>query len=68
MSADNWAIFSDVKMYRDLTSTETNMEYLFALSADSITGSDPATNSLFNLDTLKTLVSLGQSTTNIISS
>ena len=43
------------------------MEHLFALT-DPISGGDPASNSLFNLDTLKTLISLGQSTANIISS
>ena len=32
MSAANWDIFSDVKMYRDLTSETGNMEYLFALT------------------------------------
>ena len=66
MSAANWAIFSDVKMYRDLTSETGNMEYLFALT--NSTQGDPAANSLFNLTTLKTLVSLGQGTANIISS
>ena len=43
---------------------ETNMEYLFNLT--NADGGDPAASSLFNLTTLKTLVSLGQAAPNIV--
>ena len=66
MSKDNWAIFSDVQMYRSTSNPNVNMEYLFSLT-DPVTGGDPAATSLFNIKTLQTLVSLGQATPNIIS-
>ena len=39
------------------------MEHLFDIPTD---GTDPAADSLFNLTSLRTLVSLGQSTPNIL--
>lgn len=51
MSAANWAIFQDVKMYRSTSDPTVNMEYLFDLF-DPVTGADPAETSLFNLTTL----------------
>ena len=53
-------------MYRDPydPSKKNNMEHLFNLT--SADGGDPAANSLFNLTTLKTLVSLGQAAPNIV--
>ena len=66
MTAENWAAFSDVEMYRSTVDpTAENMEYLFDL-VDPVTGGDPAAHSLFNLTTLQTLISLGQSTPNVI--
>jgi len=65
MSDANWQIFKDVKMYRSLDKTESNLQSLFTLT-DGME-SDPLPSSLFNIDTLKTLISLGQSTPNIIS-
>ena len=67
MSSENWAQFSDVRMYRDDTSvsTSTNMESLFYYPVMDV---DPPASSLFNITTLKSLISLGQSTVNIISS
>ena len=52
-------------MYRNSTDpTTSNMEHLFNLT--SADGGDPAANSLFNLTSLKTLVSLGQAAPNIV--
>ena len=71
MSDNNWAIFKDVKMYNSKTDTTiatnpyVNMEYLFNMTG-ATPDDDPAETSLFNLTTLKTLVSLGQNTVNII--
>ena len=67
MSEENWLIFKDVKMYRDDSTdpAESNMESLFYLPE---LGVDPPSSSLFNLDTIKQLISLGQSTANVISS
>lgn len=66
MSDANWAIFGGITMYRSLTDTSNNMEYLFDLP-DPVTGAEPATSSLFNSETMKTLVTLGQAAPNIIS-
>ena len=73
MTDKNWSKFSDVKMYREsdesedwATSTETNMASLFYIPTK--TGVDPPASSLFNITTLKSLISLGQSSVNIISS
>ena len=64
MSTDNWSIFSDVKMYREsdddstwAESTTVNMASLFYTSTKS--GVDPPASSLFNITTLKSLISLG---------
>ena len=62
MSADNWSQFENIDMWRGYD--ETNMEYLFNLT--NADGGDPAASSLFNLTTLKTLVSLGQAAPNIV--
>ena len=55
MSAANWEIFKDVKMWRSKSTAAVtdggNMEHLWNLS-DPVTGEDPAGNSLFNLTTL----------------
>ena len=61
MSEANWAYFGDVQMYRDTSDPTVNMEHLWTLS-DPDTGGDPASNSLFNLTSLKTLINLGQNT------
>ena len=73
MSQENWSQFSDVKMYREsdnstewAESTAVNMASLFYTPKES--GVDPPASSLFNITTLKSLISLGQSTVNIISS
>ena len=64
MSDNNWAIFKDVKMFNSKTDTTiatnpyVNMEYLFNMTG-ATPDDDPAETSLFNLTTLKTLVSLG---------
>ena len=63
MSADNWSQFSDVKMYRE---SDNSIASLFYTPKES--GVDPPASSLFNITTLKSLISLGQNTTNIISS
>lgn len=65
MSTANWEIFQNVKMYRSTSDPTNNMEHLFNLF-DPVTGADPAANSLFNLNTLQKLVSLGQVVPNII--
>ena len=65
MSQKNYDLFSGVKMYRDNDSetATNNMEYLFYLPS---AGEDPPATSLFNITTLKQLISLGQSSVNII--
>ena len=65
MNEANWAYFKDVKMYRSLSDTTVNMEHLFTL-VNPNDGGDPASNSLFNLTSLKSLVKTGQETANII--
>lgn len=65
MSAENWDAFGSVEMYRSYSDPSVNFEYLFTLQ-DPETGGDPGPGSLFNLTTLQELVSLGQSTTNVI--
>ena len=50
-------------MYRSTSDPKNNMEHLFDIPTD---GTDPAADSLFNLTSLRTLVSLGQSTPNIL--
>lgn len=52
MSADNYAEFGDVEMFRDTTNFESNMEYIFALQNFAAGGGDPPANSLFNITTL----------------
>ena len=54
----------NINMYRDENDPTSNMEHLFNLT--NAEGGDPAANSLFNLTTLKTLVSLGQAAPNIV--
>jgi len=66
MSAENWAFFSDVQMYRSTSDPTSNMEHLWNLQ-DPITLKDPGEDSLFNLTSLKKLVKLGLKTPNIIS-
>ena len=65
MSAENWEIFKDVKMWRSKQDPTANMEYLWNLS-DPVTGEDPAANSMFNLTTLREIVYLGQNEVNIL--
>ena len=60
MSAENWAIFGEVEMFRSKSDPTANMEYLWNLE-NPFGGGDPPPNSLFNLDTLKTLINLGNS-------
>ena len=67
MSAANWELFKDVKMYVDKSDTSVNFESLFMLYDPAVsTTSDPLPNSLFNLDTLKKLISLGQAAGNLL--
>ena len=73
MSVDNWQSFINVNMFRDASDpTANNMEYLFYMTNpnaggyNSSSNSDPLSNSLFNLTTLKTLVKLGMNTPNIV--
>ena len=65
MNVENWEYFGDVKMYRSTVDPTVNMEHLFTV-VDPIDGGDPASNSLFNLSSLKSLVKAGQETPNII--
>ena len=65
MSAENWAFFKDVEMYRSKSDPTNNMEYLWNMTnpnvggADAPENTDPLANSLFNITTLKALVALG---------
>ena len=58
MSAENWAFFGDVEMFRDKSDTNVNLEYLWNLQ-DPWTGGDPDQRSMFNLTTLKTMIEIG---------
>ena len=70
MSAENWAYFGDVKMYRGETEEDigNNLEHLFTLVDPDDETLDPARDSLFNLTSLMSLVATGQQTPNIIKS
>ena len=57
MNDENWEYFGDVKMYRSTEDPSVNMEHLFTLVDPE--GGDPASNSLFNLTSLKSLVKAG---------
>ena len=69
MSDANWEIFKDVQMYRstkeDIQTGTTNFEGLFALT-DPTTGEDPGATSLFNINSLNTIVQKGRSDVNIL--
>ena len=66
ISEHNWQYFNDtVTFVNDASDPTANMEYLWNLF-DPVTGADPAEDSLFNLTTLKALVSAGNATPNII--
>ena len=62
MSQANYDLFKNIKMYRDDTypwvGATNNMEHLFDIYNINSLG-DPSPNSLFNLTTLKALVTLG---------
>lgn len=51
-------MFTDVNLYNDLGDNTANFEYLFNLT-NSTGGKEPEASSLFNIDTLKTLIDLG---------
>ena len=51
-------------MYTSLQSQNGNYQYLFNLT--NAVGGDPEISSLFNIQTLKKLISLGDSTPNIL--
>ena len=65
MSDENWVYFKDVEMYRNKNDTTVNMEYLWNMTNPNVGGKDPPENpdplgnSLFNITTLKTLITLG---------
>ena len=58
--------FANVKLYRSdkMKETATNFEYLFNLTQAD--GTAPAPSSLFNLDTFKKLLELGENAADII--
>ena len=64
MSTVNYGEFGDILMYNDETSTTGNFEYIFNLTNAELEAPDES--SLFNIETLKTIVNLGQNTPNII--
>lgn len=66
-TSSNWNSFKDTMMFSSAT-PGTNYEYLFCTyDMANGEGSDPPANSLFNIANMQALVSLGQSTPNIMS-
>ena len=57
MSTVNYGEFGDILMYNDETSTTGNFEYIFNLTNAELEAPDES--SLFNIETLKTIVNLG---------
>jgi len=64
INTDNAIMFQDVALFVDKSDKDSNYEYLFDLT--NAEGGDPDANSLFNVNTLKTLISLGEATPDII--
>jgi hypothetical protein len=63
----NYAIFSTVNMYSTSMTPGTNYEYLFlTYNLTEGEGSEPPSNSLFNIANMQMLVELGESTPNIM--
>jgi hypothetical protein len=63
----NYAIFSAVNMYSTSMAAGTNYEYLFlTYNLTEGEGSEPPSNSLFNVANMQMLVELGESTPNIM--
>jgi hypothetical protein len=58
-------MFADIVLYNDTRDGDVNYEYLFNLT-NSTGGDEPEPSSLFNVDTLKQLISLGQNTKDIV--
>ena len=67
LSSANWAIFESVNLYNNVSEPGTNFENLFC-NYDLTSGvfSEPPSNSLFNIQNMQQLVSLGESTANIM--
>lgn len=67
-NSDNVLTFQNVNLYNSYYSTiAVNFEYLFATyNVTTGVGSEPPTNSLFNMENMQALVSLGQTTPNIL--
>lgn len=63
----NYATFLNVNFYNDFYASSNNYEHLFT-NYDPSSGVDsaPPSNSLFNMSNMQTLISLGQSTPNIL--
>lgn len=57
---DNVDAFKSVKFWVSEVVPDVNYEYLFKTYGD-VPGTEPATNSLFNLDNFRALVTLGMS-------
>lgn len=55
--------FKDVSLYRNRSDSKANFEYLFNLTNKD--GEDPSESSLFNLDTLKELIKVGEETVDV---
>ena len=67
LNAANYAIFSTVNMYSTSMTPGTNYEYLFlTYNLTEGEGSEPPSNSLFNIANMQMLVELGESTPNIM--
>jgi hypothetical protein len=62
VNADIITRFTDINLYNSKLA-DTNFEYLFYLTNSE--GGDPDARSLFNVDTLKQLISLGQNTVDV---
>ena len=65
ISAINKASLCNVVFYNSLTDKEVNFEYLFNSDSD-VTHGDPLQMSLFNVQTLKQLIAVGDASINII--
>jgi hypothetical protein len=61
----NQDLFRDVYLYQDDQDPTANFEYLFNLTGSAGAGTDPDPSSLFNVQTLKRLIELGQATVDI---
>jgi hypothetical protein len=66
INSDNMAIFEPIKMYVSMSDPSMNYEHLFNLTNSE--GGDPDSSSLFNVQTLKELIRMGEALPNIIKS